>query len=134
MQERPATGPETAPLSSSLLRLVADLLAAISQRIDLAGVESRIALRRSIAMMAWGFAATFIALIALVLLTLGVILYFWEENPITALLAAGGVYAILAVIAAVITIWMIRSKPLPMQTLAAVLKEDKEWILGRKPD
>jgi uncharacterized membrane protein YqjE len=130
----PASRGQDTSLPGSFRRLAGDVLTALGQRLELVSVEVRLAQRRAVLFAAAGIAATFVLLVALMLLTAGFVLYMWPDDVVKALLIAGGAYAVLGLIATLVAASALRSRPAPMESLLEVLKEDREWILGRRPD
>ena len=134
MYEPSVRGQDDSSLPGSMRRLGADLINALSQRVELVSVEMRLAQRRALLSAVLGFSAAFVLLVGVGLLTAALVVHLWPSSIVTALLTAAGIYLIVGGVAALLAATGLKRRPLPMQSLLNVLKEDKEWLLGRQSD
>lgn len=133
MQDPSVRGNDTS-LPGSLRRLLSDVFIALSQRVALVSVEMRIAQRRALYTTVAGVVGAAITLLAILLLTAGAIVLIWPENIGAALLIAGGIYLFFGLITGLYALMTLRKRPLPLESLLEVLKEDKAWLAGQQPD
>jgi uncharacterized membrane protein YqjE len=79
-------GDQRAGLFDSARRLLARLLALAHTRLELLTTELSLEVQRAVALLIWAFVALFFAGLAVLMLTLTLVIAFWEQHR---LLAAG---------------------------------------------
>jgi uncharacterized membrane protein YqjE len=82
----PPPGGERAGLFDSARRLLARLLALAQTRLELLTTELSLEVQRAVSLLLWAFVALFFGGLAVLMLTLTLVIAFWEQHR---LLAAG---------------------------------------------
>ncbi len=133
IEDTPPKWEKRSGLGTTLKLLTGDLFAALSQRVELGAIELQSAARRGIWGLALMLGASVMGVLALLFLTLCGVWALGRDNLVLAFLITGAAYLVLALGAIVIARKIMLKKPLPFRALVSVLKEDSEWILGKKP-
>jgi uncharacterized membrane protein YqjE len=127
-QEQQATA---SGLLHSLGRLSGTLLGVLHTRLELIRTELQEEVHLTAKLAIWAFVAAFAALIALFLAALTVIFVFWDTHRIVASLSMVGVFALLAIAAALVTRHKLRTKPPMLDATLAELAKDRDELRAR---
>ena len=119
-------------LFGSLRRLLDTGLSAVQNRVELFAVELREEKCRLIEILIWASAAIFLGMMALTFITFTIVIFFWEDARIAALVGVSLFYVATASGA----FWGLRSRltkgPMPFAGSVAEIKKDKEWVHSPK--
>lgn len=123
---------EDGGIRDAAARVGASALALLGTRVELASVEfalEREHIKASIALVA--VAAVAFALTAMVV-TLGVIAWFWDEHRFAAIVVVAVVYAIAGIVALLALRRIRRDAPAPFGATTDALRRDAEWLRARR--
>lgn len=124
---------EDGGIRDAAIRVVASSLALLRTRVELISVEfaqERERLKSSIVLLA--VAAFAFALTAMVV-TLGIIAWFWDDHRYAAILIVAAVYALAGIIALAAHRRLRREAPVPFTATTDALRRDVEWLRVRHP-
>jgi uncharacterized membrane protein YqjE len=127
-QEQPqsATG-----LFQSLSNFAGSLIAIAHTRLQLLTTELQEEVRQVGAILLWAFIAAFAAMTALFLGALAVIFVFWDTYRIAASLAMIALFIAIAIVAALVLVKKLRSKPPLLDDTLAELAKDRDNLRTR---
>ena len=124
---------EDGGIRDAAIRVVASSLALLRTRLELVSVEfaqERERLKSSIVLLA--VAAVAFALTAMVV-TLGVIAWFWDDHRYAAIAIIAVIYALAGIVALVAHRRLRREAPVPFGATTDALRRDVEWLRARHP-
>jgi uncharacterized membrane protein YqjE len=137
MADLPPGGATAAPahedgpgLFGNARRLFRTLLAILSTRLELAGVEATEQCVRIGVLLVLGAAAFLFALFAIAMLSFGIAAVFWDSYRLTAIFGLAVLYALLTALAVLQIKLRLRDHPAPFAATVAELKADAV-ALGR---
>ena len=122
-EERPVLG-----LFQSLSNFAATLVAIAHTRLELLTTEIQEEVRQVATILLWAFIAAFAAMMALFLGALAVIFAFWETHRAAASLAVIALFVAIAVVAALILVRKLRTKPPMLDDTLAELAKDRDQL------
>jgi len=121
-------------ISATISRIGANLLAMLRTRLELAAIELQEETHRLLGYLAWGVAAAFFAVVAVLLAILFVLVLFWDTHR---LLAVGGMTVLLALgslLAFLKVKGELSSRPPIMAATLAELRKDAQAVKGEPID
>lgn len=124
---------EDGGVRSAAMRVGASALAVLRTRLELASVE--LAQERERAKISFALiaaAAVAFALLAVVV-TFGIIAWFWDDHRYAAIVIVALAYALAGVAALVVHRRIRREAPAPFGATAEALRRDVEWLRARHP-
>ena len=121
------TQPPTGPFGL-LRRLVNTGLRTIQNRIELLGIELQEEKCRLVELLLWTAVVVFLAIVAVVVLTIAVAYLAGESARPYVLLGAGVLYAAAAVTAVFVLRNKLTKEPPPLAETVAQIKKDREWL------
>ena len=125
-----ADGASAPGLLGNARRLIRTLLAMLSTRIELLGVEVAEQGSRIGALLALGLVAFLFAIFAVALFSFGVAVLFWDSYRFTAIFGMALVYALITALAVAQIRARLKDHPAPFAATVAELKADAA-ALGR---
>ncbi len=120
-------------LFASLRRMLATLVALVQTRLELVSVEIEEQIEHAASVLLWSIAAIFFASLTVLLLSLTIVIAFWDGHR---LLAAGLVtasFGLFAVIAALVVRHRLRTRPRFLSATVAELGRDAAELGGELP-
>lgn len=111
----PSAEPPRSGLFDSVRRLLARLLALAQTRLELLTTELAIEVQRAVTVLLWAFMALFFGGLTVLMLTLTLVIAFWEEHRIMAAGLATLLFALLTAVA----LFVVRGKMRTRQRLLA---------------
>lgn len=121
----------TAGLFRSLSNFAGTLIAIVHTRIELLTTELQQEVRQVGAILLWAFIAAFAAMMGLFLGALAVIFAFWDTHRIAASLAMIAAFVAIALVAMLILMKKLRSKPPLLDATLAELAKDRDQLRAR---
>lgn len=121
-------------ISATISRIGANLLAMLRTRLELAAIELQEETHRLLGYLAWGVAAAFFAVVAVLLAILFVLVLFWDTHR---LLAVGGMillFALGSLLAFLKVKGELSSRPPIMAATLAELRKDAQAVKGEPID
>ena len=126
-----ASPPESGSgLFGNARRLLHTLLAILSTRLELAGVEATEQCVRIGVLLLLGAVAFLFALFAIAMLSFGIAVMFWDSYRLTAIFGLAVLYALLTLLAVLQIKLRLKDHPAPFAATVAELKADAA-ALGR---
>jgi uncharacterized membrane protein YqjE len=125
-EERPVLG-----LFQSLSNLAGTVVAIAHTRLELLTTELQEEVRQVGAILLWAFIAAFAAMMGLFLGALAVIFVFWDTHRIAAALAMIALFVAIAIVAALILLRKLRTKPPMLDDTLAELARDRDQLRQR---
>ena len=126
-----AEGESARGLVANARRLVRTLLAILSTRLELLGVEVAEQSARIGALMALGVVALLFSIFAIALFSFGIAVLFWDSYRLTAIFGLALFYAVITAVALVQIRSRLQDHPEPFAATIAELKADAA-ALGRR--
>lgn len=127
----PPPGGERGGLFDSARRLLARLLALAQTRLELLTTELSLEVQRAVALLIWAFVALFFAGLAVLMLTLTLVIAFWEQHR----LLVAGLATLLFVGITAVAIGVLRHKLRSRgRLLGASLDELRRDVAALDPD
>jgi len=121
-------------ITATVGRIGANLLAMLRTRLELAAIELQEETHRLFGYLAWGVAAAFFGVVAVLLAILFVLVLFWDTHR---LLAVGGMTLLFA-LGSVLAFFKVRgdltSRPPLMAATLAELRKDAHAVKGEPID
>jgi uncharacterized membrane protein YqjE len=125
-------GPErTAGLLASLQRLLTTFIEILQTRVDILSTELEEEVYRVLQLLVYVLMSLFFLGLGLVLVTLFVVLAFWETNRLYVLAGFAVSYLGIGAITALVVIYKIRSRPRLFSTTLSELGKDRERLASR---
>jgi len=121
-------------ISATISRIGANLVAMLRTRLELAAIELQEETHRLLGYLAWGVAAAFFAVVAVLLAILFVLVLFWDTHR---LLAVGGMtllFALGSLLAFLKVKGELSSRPPIMAATLAELRKDAQAVKGEPID
>lgn len=116
----------------SIRRLLHTVLLTLQSRVELIAIELREEKCRAVELLLWCAAAIFLAVIAVVVLTVAIAFLVGESARPYVLLGAGILYVAGAVGAFFVARRKLTSGPAPFEETVSQLKKDREWLKSHK--
>ena len=119
-------------ITATIGRIGANLLAMLRTRLELAAIELQEETHRLFGYLAWGIAAAFFAVVAVLLAILFVLVLFWDTHRLAAvggmtlLFAAGSLFAALSVKS------NLKNRPPMLANTLAELRKDVQAVKGEQ--
>lgn len=130
-QAAPPPGGERAGLFGSARRLLARLLALAQTRLELLTTELSLEVQRAVSLLLWAFVALFFGGLAVLMLTLTLVIAFWEQHR----LLVAGLATLLFVGVTVTALGVLRHKLRTRgRLLGASLDELRSDVAALDPD
>ena len=120
----PTRGP-AGHLLGSLGRLLATAVTIGRTRLELLTVEVQLEVQRTAAILLWALAALFAAGVAVLLAGVTVVIVFWDSHRVLAAVIVTGAFIAVALLAAAILAYKIRTKPPLLEGTLAELASDR---------
>ncbi|MEZ5458186.1 MAG: phage holin family protein [Steroidobacteraceae bacterium] len=127
----PPPGGERVGLFDSARRLLARLLALAQTRIELLTTELSLELQRAATLLVWAFVALFFGGLAVLMLTLTLVIAFWDDHRLLAAGLATGLFITVTAVAIGVLRHKVRSRG---RLLAASLDELSRDVAALDPD
>ena len=127
----PTGDPPRSGLFDSVRRLLARVLALAQTRLELLTTELAIEVQRAVSVLLWAFMALFFGGLTVLMLTLTLVIAFWEEHRILAAGLAALLFALLTAGALFVVRGKMRVRP---RLLASTLDELRRDRLVLDPD
>ena len=124
----PVRGP-IAGLFASLAKLLATAIGIAQTRLELLTTELQEEVHRVAEIMLYAAVALISAGVGLFLLSLLVIIVFWDTHRIAASIAVTGTFLLIAVVAALVLRAKVRGKPAMLNATIAELKKDRAALM-----
>ena len=123
------TPPEEAPkgIAASLSRLLHTLVAIAGNRAELLAVEVREEAVRWLGAMLLVAALVAVGTFTLALITLTVVVFYWDDYRMAALLGLSGIYLLVTVALAMGLRWRLQHWPTLSATVAELKKDQELW-------
>lgn len=121
----PTGDPPRSGLFDSVRRLLARVLALAQTRLELLTTELAIEVQRAVSVLLWAFMALFFGGLTVLMLTLTLVIAFWEEHRILAAGLAALLFALLTAVALFIVRGKMRSRPRLLASTIDELKRDR---------
>jgi uncharacterized membrane protein YqjE len=133
MEELEDTSPRTATggLFRSVSNLLATLIGIAQTRFELLTTELQEEIQRAAGLIVWGFIALLAAGVGLVFIGVTIIVTYWDTNRVAAALWVTGGFVALAIIAVVVLLVRVRSKPRLMDATRTELAKDRAELESR---
>ncbi len=129
--EQERQGQPVAGLFQSLSNFAGTLIAIAHTRLQLLTTELQEEVRQVGAILLWAFIAAFAAMMGLFLGALAVIFVFWDTHRVAASLAMIALFVVIAIVAALILMKKLRSKPPMLDDTLAELAKDRDNLKAR---
>lgn len=117
-------------ISATVGRIASNLLAMVRTRLELAAVELQEETHRLLGYLAWGVAAAFFAVVAILLAILFVLVLFWDTHRLLAIGVMAGLFALLGLLAYFKVRGDLVTRPPLMAATLAELRKDAQAIKG----
>lgn len=125
-------GPErTTGLLASLQRLLATFAEILHTRVDILSTDVEEAVYRVQQLLVFGLMSLFFLGLGIVLVTLFVVMAFWETNRVNVLAGFAVAYLGIGAVAALVVIHKVRSRPRLFSTTLSELSKDRERLTSR---
>jgi uncharacterized membrane protein YqjE len=118
-------------LFDSARRLLARLLALAQTRLELLITELSIEVQRAVSLLLWAFMALFFGGLAVLMLTLTLVIAFWEEHRLLVAALATAAFGIVTTVAVLVMRHKLRSRG---RLLGASLDELRRDVAALDPD
>jgi uncharacterized membrane protein YqjE len=118
-------------LFKSLTSLVATVVAITQARVELLTIELQQEINRAAGILVWAFVALFAAGSALLLAALGTIFVFWDTHRVLVSVLVTALFFLIALVATLMLLGKLRSKPALLQSTLAELAKDREQLKSR---
>lgn len=127
----PTAEPPRSGLFDSVRRLLARVLALAQTRLELLTTELTIEVQRAVSVLLWAFMALFFGGLTVLMLTLTLVIAFWEEHRILAAGLAALLFAVLTAVALFVVRGKTRARP---RLLASTIDELRRDRVALDPD
>jgi len=117
-------------ISATVGRIGSNLLAMLRTRLELAAIELQEETHRLIGYLAWGVAAAFFAVVAVLLAILFVLVLFWDTHRLLAIGVMTGLFALGSLLAFFKVRGDLVMRPPLMAATLAELRKDAQAIKG----
>ncbi len=121
-------------ISATVGRIGANLLAMLRTRLELAAVELQEETHRLFGYLAWGVAAAFFGVVAVLLAILFVLVLFWDTHRLLAIGCMTGLFAVLGLLAYFKVRGDLVMRPPLMAATLAELRKDAQAVKGEPID
>ena len=110
--------------------LVSSVLDTLKTRLDLVAVEAEIYLLRTMQSLLWAIAALACALVTFVFIVVAIIAALWDSHRMAGVLGGAGVFALLAIVSALLAARTFRVRPMVLDQTLKQLEHDRNRVSG----
>lgn len=121
-------------ISATVGRIASNLLAIVRTRLELAAIELQEETQRLVGYLAWGVAAAFFAVVALLLAILFVLVLFWDSHRLLAIGSMTGLFALAGLLAYFKVRGDLATRPALLAGTLAELRKDAQAVKGEPTD